>query len=896
MPGMMLLFAACTDDDDFAQSGDLATVSFTLEASSGVETRAYSDGLTATYLMFGVYDSEDEELVSTLSQTSAVEAFSSKKATVELSLPKGSSYTIVFWAQAEDAPFDVDLENKQVKLSGETGDDGALVVKGNNESMDAFYAVVKTGTVTGSYSETVTMKRPFAQINVGSDDLTAYELVGYEVKYTKMTVTGAANTFNLFTGEVSFDDSTNGGVVIYDWAEVGDDESYPVTSSSTEEETDSDGNVISPTTKDDSYSYLAMNYVLVGAESSTVDVEFLFSATQEEEDGHSVSVSSVPVQRNYRTNLYGSLLTGTFTYNLEIGSDYTDDNSISTIQVSNADELIDALAAGYGAVTLTNDITADTYTTVVYSDATIDLGDHTLTMTGSGSRIQVQSDDVKLTVTNGTIESEQWAVVVNAEDASVTLDDAVITSSSYAVYLTSNASGSEVTITDSEIESASYAIYIYSGAEDVDLTVENSTITSTATYGRCITSSAADATITLTSDTLVSTYLGVYASGSGTTVTVKDVTIDGMGHTAYYITGDSSVVTVTGGSIENVTYYGVLTSGSGDKVTVSDVTFTDCSYMSIALIGSSTEATIDGCVITYTDETTAGTAWAITVGSSEGTTSGNNVTISNTTISVSDDFTDKLVGVDIYGYNNVITIDSCTINHNYYGITQDGTSTPGSTITVTNTTINGPYTGIYLSMSTTSEYYNTLTVSKSTIVSEQSSAIEVKKCKLTVSDTQLTTKYDGTDSSYGEGTQDYVLYGSGAGGSGYGIVLAGYVLGKEYKDDSDVSVSLTDVTYTIGSSIKAMDGNSNPWYVLYYADDDNSDGGVKTGRVVNNAVDTTSDIYSREYTDNGATSSSSFDTSTSSSAKRSTSASRRSSSTRRALPEQSLQRVVNVQI
>ncbi len=59
-----------------------------------------------------------------------------------------------------------------------------------------------------------------------------------------------------------------------------------------------------------------MNYLLVSSEKELVDVDFTVTGGL-----HSIdrSYASVPVQRNYRTNIYGKLLTdpADFTVNIE---------------------------------------------------------------------------------------------------------------------------------------------------------------------------------------------------------------------------------------------------------------------------------------------------------------------------------------------------------------------------------------------------------------------------------------------------------------------------------------------------------------------------------------------------------------------------------------------------
>ena len=63
------------------------------------------------------------------------------------------------------------------------------------------------------------------------------------------------------------------------------------------------------------YEYLAMNYLLVDKEQQLVEVDFSIT------DGTTTdnrTVGSVPVRRNYRTNIYGKLLTSKYDVNVEI--------------------------------------------------------------------------------------------------------------------------------------------------------------------------------------------------------------------------------------------------------------------------------------------------------------------------------------------------------------------------------------------------------------------------------------------------------------------------------------------------------------------------------------------------------------------------------------------------
>ena len=146
----------------------------------------------------------------------------------------------------------------------------------------------------------------------------------------------------------------------------------------------------------------------------------------------------------------------------------------------------------------------------------------------------------------------------------------------------------------------------------------------------------------------------------------------------------------------------------------------------------------------------------------------NNVlTIKNSTINSED------VGILIQNNGHEVVIENSTINHKWFGITQNGVI-PGSSIKLVNTNISGTYSGIYLS-NYASGAKNTLVVEGGSIHSTDESAIEVKKTDITVKNATLSS--DAT-------TQSYAVKGDGSNGIGYGIVLAGYVDGTAYEGET----------------------------------------------------------------------------------------------------------------
>ncbi len=276
----MLFATSCSNDElDDVQSGKESVVSFTLE-QPGITTRAYSDGTTATTLTYAVYEKDAQTAI----QEDKIEnAFENKTATVSITLKTGKSYDIIFWADAPDSPYDFDSNTKSITVNDyET----AL---SNDENRDAFFGTAEVKNVSGPINEEVKLKRPFAQLNFGVDG--SAELP----EKTSVTVSKVYKTLNLMNGEASevVDNQT--------FAENGMDQRghFPVAG----------------------FNYLAMNYLLVDNEQELVDVTLTTS------DGKTVSVPGVPVQRNYRTNIYGRLLDpvtddAVANFTVEIKSDY----------------------------------------------------------------------------------------------------------------------------------------------------------------------------------------------------------------------------------------------------------------------------------------------------------------------------------------------------------------------------------------------------------------------------------------------------------------------------------------------------------------------------------------------------------------------------------------------
>lgn len=347
---------SCSSDEVLPAQNAEGNVSFTVSVPQHMASRSFSDGTSATRLQYFVYDEDASS--ANITALNGTATFEELKTTVNLSLVSGKSYSIVFWADAPTgSPYTYDADSKEVSVSY----GGAA----QDENRDAFYAYRTTFRVTGPMNETITLRRPFSQINIGTSDYAAAVAAGLTVENTAVTVKGVYEKFNLASGDVAGDavDATFTSAAIPSIAET-----FPY--------------------EPGTYKYLAMNYVLVGNEKITVDVEFSAPGTKYA----GATFAAVPVQRNYRTNIFGALLTDPAEFNVVINPDYeTPDYDVEIVKVATADEFVDAIAVGANVL--------------VPEDANVDLigkGDIALT---SGQIVKVE----------GSLNTERAQISISGE-------------------------------------------------------------------------------------------------------------------------------------------------------------------------------------------------------------------------------------------------------------------------------------------------------------------------------------------------------------------------------------------------------------------------------------------------------------------------------------------------
>ena len=308
----MLFTASCQQEElvKQPQAGDLAKVSIKVTTPElGAATRAFGDGKSAKVLHYAVYNVKTEnnqETLTYLPELTKEDHEINITTTVDLQLVTGNTYKVIFWADNANSPYTpnwTDANNPTVTVDYDYNNGIDNGVTCNNENYDALFNWM-TIDVDAAKTVDIDLFRPFAQLNIGTSDIVEASKAGYTLKQTQVTVK-AYQTLNLWGKTVS--DPTNVTFNAADYPNYDANATYGLKASN------ADGYEIFPVT---GYEYMAMNYLLCPADKELVDVEFDFFADNDEAKER--KYASVPVRRNWRTNIYGQIITSDVDVKVEI--------------------------------------------------------------------------------------------------------------------------------------------------------------------------------------------------------------------------------------------------------------------------------------------------------------------------------------------------------------------------------------------------------------------------------------------------------------------------------------------------------------------------------------------------------------------------------------------------
>ena len=376
-----LLFAGCAKEQiaTSANDGESVEVSFTamLENSEYTKAAIDNDGAAAkvNHWIMEVRDSHNdlftrmEKLPSEVTEGSLTQTFN-------LKLFKNQAYTIQFWADTKGA-YDTD-DLTAISTIGSVA---------NQDSRDAFSANVEY-TSSKSESKNVTLSRPFGQLNIITNDLDKMKEEVVPATYAKfapanLEVTASIpTTFNVQTqkaGAASVQTLTAGA-------------SYADFLAGAANTT------------------LFMDYIFASADENDI-VNFAFSFLS---DGNPIAYefTSIPMRRNYRTNIKGQLLSNDSQWTVTIDKNWTGELNPEYVVEGSVAAAIQALKDGKTIIEIS--APAD-YNTPVAIPAEANEKDISFNVTG------VSGNDMTFCLAEGAQGPANLYLTTDAEDLVINL-------------------------------------------------------------------------------------------------------------------------------------------------------------------------------------------------------------------------------------------------------------------------------------------------------------------------------------------------------------------------------------------------------------------------------------------------------------------------------------------
>ena len=315
-----LIFAASCAEDGLDVTGKTTEVTFTVAAPSSIQSKAtfengvstIANGQNTDSLYYAIYGGEDfTKVLGKGDAKGSVSSEGNMTFTITLNLIIDQPYSIIFWAHESGAGekyFDISDLTKVKIRNNYSG------FEANDESRAAFYAHYDITPTVNATPQTVTLKRPFAQLNLGTTTLESSLTERIQVQKTTVKINNVqiANAFNTVDG-VGEGDSNLTEVTFV---------AAPTPHGDQDNKTKEDGGQLlkvknSTTGEYETYHWIGMNYLIaVGGQTDIVTSVVVDIQTNAGNVTH--TVESVPLRQNYRTNLLGNFLTTGVDFNIVV--------------------------------------------------------------------------------------------------------------------------------------------------------------------------------------------------------------------------------------------------------------------------------------------------------------------------------------------------------------------------------------------------------------------------------------------------------------------------------------------------------------------------------------------------------------------------------------------------
>uniref|UniRef100_UPI0040260153 DUF6562 domain-containing protein n=1 Tax=Bacteroides stercoris TaxID=46506 RepID=UPI0040260153 len=440
MAGIILLvFAACQSDElaNGGRNGEVAA-SFSVQLpgnGNNAVTRAATagDGTSVNRCIMEIY--LNDELYSR--QIGAIQP-DGLTAGFDVRLVTSQTYKFVFWADHVES---VEGDAIKTDLHYNTADlrnismQGDYNGSGKDNTRDAFFASLEK-LVTNAFSESVELTRPFGQLNIKTEDLAS---IPDNQKEAFVPVTAGLSFKNLYTG---FNAAT-GNLL---------GEPTAVAYKAASDVVDANGN-------------LTVDYLFAPNTAGGQHLVNMTLAVYNAAGGQitTKALNNIPVQRNYKTNVTGNLLTVDGKVNVMVTPAFSSPAlSEKVIEVASVSEVAEALKTNTNVVVMEAPKEAATISLPKYES-----GDVAVSIT-----LPETSNDITINYTTETGEESKNApkelnittpsvskIIIDASESTVTLNGQSYTAVEATTADNTLIVGKDVTVADLTVKKGNVEIY-----------------------------------------------------------------------------------------------------------------------------------------------------------------------------------------------------------------------------------------------------------------------------------------------------------------------------------------------------------------------------------------------------------------------------------------------------
>ena len=440
MAGIILLvFAACQSDElaNGGRNGEVAA-SFSVQLpgnGNNAVTRAATagDGTSVNRCIMEIY--LNDELYSR--QIGAIQP-DGLTAGFDVRLVTSQTYKFVFWADhvesVEDEAIKTDLHYNTADLRN-ISMQGDYNGSGKDDTRDAFFASLEK-LVTNAFSESVELTRPFGQLNIKTEDLAS---IPDNQKDAFVPVTAGLSFKNLYTG---FNAAT--GDLLGEPTAV----AYKAASAVA----DANGNL--------TVDYLFAPNTVGGQHLANMTLAVYNAA------GGQITtkaLNNIPVQRNYKTNVTGNLLTVDGKVNVMVTPAFSSPAlSEKVIEVASVSEVAEALKTntnvvvmeapkGAATISLPKYESGDVAVSITLPETSNDITINYATETGEESK----NAPKELNITAPSVSK----IIIDASESTVTLNGQSYTAVEATTADNTLIVGKDVTVADLTVKKGNVEIY-----------------------------------------------------------------------------------------------------------------------------------------------------------------------------------------------------------------------------------------------------------------------------------------------------------------------------------------------------------------------------------------------------------------------------------------------------